>query len=84
MFHAITEPSSAIRNAKETANALIDKYGGRDDVPSMLTVYTDGGLKHRSNYLSVLIAMIALQHFLDLDILIAALTARGCSYTNQP
>ena len=83
MFHA-TEPSSAIRNIKETANALIDKYGGRDNVPPMLIVYTDDGLKHCSNILSVQIAMMALQRFLDLDILIAARTAPGHSYTNPP
>ena len=68
MFHSTTELSSAIRNAKETTNPLIDKYGGRDNVPPMLTVYNDGGVKQCSNFLSVQIAMIALQHFLDLYI----------------
>ena len=68
MFHATTESSSAIKNTKETTNALIDKYGGSDNVLRMLAVYNDSGPKYRSNFLSVQIAMIALQHFLDLDI----------------
>ena len=83
MFHATTEPSSAIASS-ELANALIDKYGGRENVPPMLTVYTNGGLKHCSNFLSVQIAMIVLQQFLDLDILITARTAPGHFYANPP
>ena len=31
----VHEPSSAIRNAKEIANVLIDKYGVRVNVPPM-------------------------------------------------
>ena len=77
--HAI-EPSSAKRNAKKTANALIDKYGGRENVPPMLIVYTEGGLEH-CFFLNVKITMIAL---LDLGILIVAKTAPGHSYTNPP
>ena len=50
----------------------------------MLTVYIDVGSKHCSNFLSVQVAMIALQRFLDLDILIAARTALWHSYTNPP
>ena len=34
IFH-VHEPSSAIRNAKEIANVLIDKYGVRINVPPM-------------------------------------------------
>ena len=83
MFH-VNEPFSAIRNAKEIANALIVKCGERDNVPPMLPVYTDGGPKHRSNFLSVQIAMIALQLFLDLDILIATRTSPGHSCISPP
>ena len=39
-IHA-TEPSSAIRNALETADTLIDLYQGEDNIPPMLTVHTD-------------------------------------------
>ena len=74
-IHA-TEPSSPIRNATETANALIGKYGGGDNVPPMLNVYTNSGPERCSNFMSVQITMIALQCFLDLDILIAARTAQ--------
>ena len=83
MFHA-TEHCSSITNTEETANALIDKYVGRDNVPLMLTVYTNGGLKHNSNFLSVQISMIALQRFLDLGILITMRTALWHCYTNPP
>lgn len=79
-----SENSSAIRNATEITNALIDKYGRRYNAPPTLTTYTDGGKEHCSNFLSVQIAMIALQHFCDLQILIAVRTAPGHSYTNPP
>ena len=51
-IHA-TEPSSAIRNAKEIADTLIEKYEGKENIPTMLNIYTDGGPEHRSNFLSV-------------------------------
>ena len=51
-------------------------------VPPILGVYTDGGPEHQSNFLSVQIAYIALQRFLDLDMLIAARTAPGHSFKN--
>ena len=70
-IHA-TEPSSAIRNAKEIANALIEKYKGKENIPPMLTIYTDGGPEHRSNFLSVQIAVQL------------ARTAPGHSYRNPP
>ena len=54
----------------------------KDNVPPMLTAYTNGGLKHHSNFLNAQIAMITLQRFLHPDILIAARTASGHSYTN--
>ena len=40
--------------------------------------------KHRSNFLSMQIAMITLQHYLNLDSLIVACMAPGHSYTNPP
>ena len=80
-IHA-TEPSSAIRNAKEIADALIEKYEGKENIPPMLTIYTVGGPEHRSNFLSVQIAVIALQCYLDFDLLIVARTAPVHSYGN--
>ena len=82
-IHA-TEPSSAIRNAKEIADALIEKCEEKEIIPPMLTIYTDGGPQHRSNFLSVQIALIALQCYLDLVLLIVARTASGHSYRNPP
>ena len=81
-LHA-TEPSTAVRNAKEIADVIIDHYGGKKElVPPILGIYTDGGPEHRLNFLSVQIAYIALQRFLDLDMLVAARTAPGHSFKN--
>ena len=38
-----TDPFSAIRNAKEIANVLIEKYGTKENVPPVLILYTDVG-----------------------------------------
>ena len=62
-----TDPSSALRNAKEIANVLIEKYGTKENVPPVLILYTDGGPEHRTTFLSVKIAMISLQKYLNLD-----------------
>ena len=77
-----TSPSSALHNAREIANVLITKYGSKEQVPPVLIMYTDGGPEHRSNFLSVKIALIALQRFLDLDQILAARTAPGHSFIN--
>ena len=75
-------PSTALRNAREIANMLVSYYGSKEDVPPVLFLYTDGGPEHRTNFLSVKIAMIALKKFFNLDLLIAARTAPGHSYRN--
>ena len=54
------------------------------DAPPTLATYTDGGKEHCSNFLSVQIAMIALQHFRYIQTLKAVRTALGHSYTNPP
>ena len=84
MFHATTESSSAIIHARQKTNVLIEKYGGRDNVPPMLPICNNDGPKHRSNFLSIEIAMIVLQQILDLDMQIPAKTAHGHSYINPP
>ena len=78
---AALEPSTALRNARETADILIEHYGA-ENVPPVLFLYTDGGPEHRTNFLSVKIAMIALKKFLNLDLLVAARTAPGHSFRN--
>ena len=56
-----TEPSTAVRNAKEITDIIIDYYGGKKElVLPILGIYTDEGPEHRLNFLSVQIAYIAL------------------------
>ena len=70
------EPSTAVRNAKEIANVIIDHYGGKKELVTPISgICTDGGPEHWSSFLSVQIACIALQRFLYLDMLVAARTA---------
>ena len=45
-------------------------------------MYTDGGPEHRSNFLSVKLAIIALQKFLDLDLATVARTSPSHFYCN--
>ena len=45
-------------------------------------MYTNGGPEHHSTFLSVKIALIALQSWLNLDMINAARTAPGHSYKN--
>ena len=53
-------PSSALRNAQEVADVLIAKYGSIEQIPLALIMYTDGGPEHRTTFLGVKIAIIAL------------------------
>ena len=67
------EPWVAVHNAKEIPDIIIDHCSGKKEfVPPILGIYTDGGPEQRSNFLSVQIAHIGLQQFLDLDMLVAA------------
>ena len=50
--------------------------------PPILISYTDGGPEHRTTFLSVKIALICLQKFLNLDQVLAVRTAPGHSYRN--
>ena len=77
-----TDPSTALRNATEVANILIEKFDTKEAVRPVLILYTDGGPEHRTTYLSVKIAMICLQKYLDLDQVLAVRTAPGHSYRN--
>ena len=52
----------------------------RERSNSSLVMYTDGGPEHSSTVLSVKIALIALQRWLNLDRITAARTAPGHSY----
>ena len=47
-------------NVREVADVLIAKYGSIEQIPPALIMYTDGGPEHRTTFLSVKIAIIAL------------------------
>ena len=81
---AATDPSSALCNATEITKVLISKYGSKETVPPPPTfiLYTNGGPEHSTTFLSVKIALICLQKFLNLDQVLAVRTAPGHSYRN--
>ena len=51
----------AIEPSSEIENALIKKYGTKENIPPIVIIYTDGEPEHRTNFLSVKVAVIALQ-----------------------
>ena len=75
-------PSSAFRNAQEVADVLTAKYGCTEQIPPALIVSTDGGPEHRTAFLCVKTAIIALQKLLNLDRILAARITPGHSYHN--
>ena len=79
----VGDPSTALQNATEVANVLIEKFDTKEAVPPVLILYTDGGPEHQTTYISVKIAMICLQKYLDLDQVLAVRTAPGHSYRNS-
>ena len=54
-------PSSAFRDAREVADVLIAKYGSIEQIPPALIMYTDRGPEHRTTFLCVKTAIIALR-----------------------
>ena len=79
-----TEPSSALRNAAELKSVLIARYSDLHSISPIILLYTDGGSEHRTSFLSVKIAVIALQKSLNADMIVALRTAPGHSYRNPP
>ena len=77
-----TEPSSALRNSVEIENALIKKYGTKENIPPIAMIYSNGGPEHQTNFLSVKIPVIALQKLLTSDMIIALRTAPEHSFKN--
>ena len=61
---------------------LIKHHGSKEAVPPVSFLYTDKGLEHRTNFVIVKIAIIALQKFLNLDQIVVARTAPGHSFRN--
>ena len=76
------DPLSALRNATEVEGMETHYYQGKQNIPLIIMLYTDGGPEHRSNFLSVKIALIALQTSLNADMLVAVRTAPGYSFRN--
>ena len=80
----IFQASSASRHAAETVHILQTHFssdGVNLDQP-ILFQYSDGGPYHRTTYISVQLAAIALFMVLDLDMYIAGRTAPSQSYAN--
>ena len=72
-----------MHDAKEIPDIIIDRCSGKKElVPPILGIYTDGGPEHQSNFVSVQIAYIALQQFLDLGMFVVARTVPGHSFKN--
>ena len=71
-----------MRNAAEIEAVLVNLYGTKEAIPPIVLIYTDGGPEHRSNYLSVKLALIALQKNLNADTVCAVRTALDHSYRN--
>ena len=77
-----TDPSSALRTATEVEDILTHRYLGKKNIQPIIKLYTDGGPEHRSNFLSVKIALVALQKSLNADILVAVRTPPRHSFRN--
>ena len=79
---SVTDSFSALRNAKEIANILIEQYGSKENVPPILNLYNDKGPEHGTTFLSIKISMISLQTFLNLDQILPVRTSPGHSFCN--
>ena len=66
----------------EVEDILNHRYQGKQNIPPIIILYTDSGLEHRSNFLSMKITLIALQKSLNADMLVAVRTAPGHSFRN--
>ena len=79
----IFQPSAPMRHATENTDIL--RQMATDGVTlnePVLFVYSDGGPDHRTNFLSVQLAAIAMFVALDLDMYIAVRTGPNQSYAN--
>lgn len=56
---------------------LAQCYKDKENIPLVITVYTDGGPEHKSNFLYVRIAFMALQKSNDADMIVVVRTAPG-------
>ena len=77
-----TELSSALRNVVEIEQVLTQQYRGKENIPPILRIYTDGGPEHRTNFMSVKLAIIALHQSINADLTIVLRTVPGHSFRN--
>ena len=78
---AVFQPSSALRHSTEFFNFINHRYRNQP-LPSILSLYTDGGPDHRCTFGSVQIALICLFLAGNFDMLIAVRTAPHHSWCN--
>ena len=74
---SVLQPSNPVRHCVELSQVMKTQ-----DLNPVLFAYTDGGSDHRTTFRSVQLAWILLFIAEDLDMLLAARTAPGHSYTN--
>ncbi|PKY34602.1 hypothetical protein RhiirB3_499282, partial [Rhizophagus irregularis] len=78
---AVFQPSSALRHSTEFFNLINHQYHNQP-LPSILSLYTDGGPDHRCTFGSVQVALICLFLAGNFDMLIAVRTAPHHSWCN--
>ena len=80
---AATEPSSALRNAVRIEYISPQQYRGKENIPPILLIYTDGGPEHGTNFTSVKIAIIVLHQSINTDLTIVLCTTPGHFFKNS-
>ena len=78
-----TEPSSAMRNAAELKETILKKYDTVEFIPPIIILYTEGGPEHRTDFLSVKIAITVLYHSLNAGMLLYLRTAPPRSFVQE-
>jgi hypothetical protein len=79
---AVFQPSSPLRHSAELVGIIKEATRHRMVPPSILCGYTDGGPDHRTTYVSVQIAWVAVWLALDLDYLLIVRTIPCNSWVN--
>ena len=79
----VTQPSSALRHARELSNIIRTHYGDFDRAKKpIMVIVSDGGQDHRVTFGSVKVSNICLFRALDLDMLIHVRTCPYQSWQN--
>lgn len=59
-----------MRNAAELKETILKKYGTVEFSPPIIILYTDDGIEHCTNVLSVKIAITVLHHSFNVDMIL--------------